>query len=359
MSKRKTQEEFIEELSKVNPNVQVLENYVSAHVKILCRCKICNNEWKASPSHLLNNRGCPKCAGNMRKTHEDFVREMYDINQNIIILGKYKGNKSKIACKCNICNYEWEAKAYSLLSNTGCAKCAGNIKKDHNSFIEELDLIQPNIKIIGKYVNCKTKISCECKICKYQWESTPNSLLKGHGCPSCSGVKRYTTNEFISEMEQRNSNIQILGKYVNAKTKILCKCEICQHEWSATGDSLLRGRGCPRCNNSKGEDKIEKYLLSNNIEYIYQKTFDDLLGVNGGLLRFDFYLPTYNFTIEYQGNFHDGTTNGDLQTEEELMIQIEHDKRKREYVKKNNINSLEIWYWDFDNIEKILESRLF
>jgi len=38
--------------------------------------------------------------------------------------------------------------------------------------------------------------------------------------------------------------------------------------------------------------------------------------------------------------------------------QLEHDRRKREYAKKHNINLLEIWYWDFDNIEKILDREL-
>ena len=38
--------------------------------------------------------------------------------------------------------------------------------------------------------------------------------------------------------------------------------------------------------------------------------------------------------------------------------QLEHDRRKREYAKKNNIDLLEIWYYDIDNIENILIERL-
>lgn len=38
-----------------------------------------------------------------------------------------------------------------------------------------------------------------------------------------------------------------------------------------------------------------------------QKEFDNLLGVKNGKLKFDFYLPTYNFLIEYQGEYHDGS----------------------------------------------------
>ena len=76
------------------------------------------------------------------------------------------------------------------------------------------------------------------------------------------------------------------------------------------------------------------------------------------MLSYDFYLPKYNLLIEYQGNYHDGTVNKEVQSDEKFNRQQEHDKRKREYAKKNNIKLLEIWYWDFDNIEGILKREL-
>ena len=76
------------------------------------------------------------------------------------------------------------------------------------------------------------------------------------------------------------------------------------------------------------------------------------------MLSYDFYLPKYNLLIEYQGQFHDGNITGDYQTEEMLEIQQEHDRRKRQYAIDHNIELMEIWYWDFDNIENILHDRL-
>ena len=35
--------------------------------------------------------------------------------------------------------------------------------------------------------------------------------------------------------------------------------------------------------------------------------------------------------------------------------QQEHDRRKKEYALQNNIELLEIWYYDYDNIEEILD----
>ena len=99
--------------------------------------------------------------------------------------------------------------------------------------------------------------------------------------------------------------------------------------------------------------------MNKSIEYIPQKTFDGLVGLGNRLLSYDFYLPTYNLLIEYQGQFHDGSTTSKIQTKSQLKKQKEHDRRKRNYAKEHNIELMEIWYWDFDNIEQILESRLF
>lgn len=82
-----------------------------------------------------------------------------------------------------------------------------------------------------------------------------------------------------------------------------------------------------------------------------------MFGVGNGKLSYDFYLPNNNLLIEYQGKQHEISVEyfgGD----ENFQIRKEHDKRKRDFAANNNIELLEIWYWDFENIEKLLRSRL-
>jgi len=55
---------------------------------------------------------------------------------------------------------------------------------------------------------------------------------------------------------------------------------------------------------------------------------------------------------------HDGNVGKKAQPLSKLKIQQEHDRRKREYALYNNINLLEIWYWDFNRIEEILQTEL-
>lgn len=59
---------------------------------------------------------------------------------------------------------------------------------------------------------------------------------------------------------------------------------------------------CGCLGGSKGEYIIENYLQLLNIEYEKQKTFDTLINPKTNKkLRFDFYLPSYNLLIEFDG----------------------------------------------------------
>ena len=109
---------------------------------------------------------------------------------------------------------------------------------------------------------------------------------------------------------------------------------------------------------SEGEKVISKFLNYNNIEHEYEKAYEGLIGIGYGNLSYDFYLPNCNLLIEYQGGQHESYTKGFHTSYDCFERQQEHDKRKREYAKDNNIKLLEIWYYDFDNIEEILKKEL-
>ena len=58
-------------------------------------------------------------------------------------------------------------------------------KKTHQEFIDEISIKNPNIEILSTYVDSRTKITCKCKICEHEWNVLPTSLSRGIGCPSC------------------------------------------------------------------------------------------------------------------------------------------------------------------------------
>jgi hypothetical protein len=66
-----------------------------------------------------------------------------------------------------------------------------------------------------------------------------------------------TTNEFKEKLLKVNSNIEVLGEYVDSKTHIEVKCMVCGNIWFSAPNNLLHGHGCPAC-------KAEKFRKSSS-----------------------------------------------------------------------------------------------
>ena len=291
-------------------------------------------------------------------SHEEFVNDVKCINPNITIIGTYTGILNRIKCKCNTCGYIWEPIANNVKHGCGCPICfRKKRRKSHDDFVKEIMSINKDIQIIGEYISSKHKVKTRCMICGCEWDANPSMLLSGHGCPSCAKNLKYSTESFIQALEQVNEDITVLGEYKNAKTPIECKCKKCGNIWHPKPLSLLEGKGCPNCSSSKGEKKIKKFLDDNNIDYQRSMRFDGLIGVGGRKLSYDFYIESKNLLIEFQGKQHDVPVDfyGGINN---YNIQCEHDSRKRQYAKDNSIDLLEIWYWDQNNIDTILNNKL-
>lgn len=164
-----THEEFVEKLSKINSNICVIGQYVNAKTDIRIICEIDNHEWLAKPYNLLSGKGCPMCMiKNKTFTHEDYLKKLKEINPDIQVLSLYKNSKTKIRVKCLVDGYEWSVFPGALLNGHGCCKCfKRKISKTHEYFVTEMKKINPNIEIIGDYINAKTKIRVKCLLDGY------------------------------------------------------------------------------------------------------------------------------------------------------------------------------------------------
>ena len=131
----------------------------------------------------------------------------------------------------------------------------------------------------------------------------------------------------------------------------LCQCS-CGNFITARGTTLREGKisSCG-CFGSHGEAKILNILQSNNIKYQRQYTFNDLVGIHNGKLKFDFAIfdndSVLKCLIEFQGsqhyNFPDVWSNG-----ENLK---NNDSLKKQYCKTNNIKLVIIPYWDLERLD--------
>lgn len=253
-----------------------------------------------------------------------------------------------------------------------CKKCSSfaylNINKLGKDFLEKYWDYDKNTLdpwAISKSSEKKIWIKCQKKDYHGSYQTSCSHFSSGKRCPLCSkhGGKVHKLDSLgTSYPESVNvwSNINEMSPYdfpVYSEKKVWWKCPNGNHDdfKRTVATSVILNFRCPECNYSKGENRISLWLAEKSICYESGKTFKNLCGVGGRPLSYDFYLPKYNLLVEYQGQFHDGKG---CYIKERFEKQQEHDNRKKQYAIDNNIKFLEIWYWDFDNIEKILSKSL-
>jgi very-short-patch-repair endonuclease len=298
----------------------------------------------------------------VRKTIEEFIRQANIIHNNIYdySLSEYINTNKKIKIICKK-HGVFEQTPHNHLNGKNCSKCKG-YNKNTEEFIEQLKEIHDN-KYDYSLVNYINNISKIIIICKKhgEFKQVASMHLSGHGCSKCKSEKSHnlqchTKNDFIkkSKLIHNNRYDYSLVNYFNTKTKVNIICK--KHgKFIQAPDSHLSGSGCPKCMNSKGEIKIENYLINNKIYYFSQYKFDNCKFKRK--LPFDFYLPDKNICIEFDGEFH-YRNNEYFGGEKALKIQQLRDNIKNEYCKNNNIELLRIKYTEIKNIENIINKKL-
>jgi len=308
-------------------------------------------------------------------------------NLNLILLNKFKNNKDKLILL--------DKNGYTYVRTWSDLKRLSNfhIADDSNPYsIQNIKLwCKLNNKLFElistEYKNNRKKLQWKClkEECGEEFYQAWDNISSGCGCSFCASKQVGLSNclatkfpEIASDWHStKNGKLTAFDITYGSEKDIWWQCKECNHEWIAKPNNRTGSNtGCPECNKSKGEKECKRVFIykkfieiaqddydklldidkHNNTYFIPQKTFEGLIGLGGGLLSYDFYLPKYNLLVEYQGEYHDGTVKN--QTKEDFERQVEHDRRKREYAKENKYNFLEIWYWDFDNIEAILTKEL-
>ena len=147
-----------------------------------------------------------------------------------------------------------------------------NKKKTHEEYIAELAVKNPNIEVMGQYVDAKTKILHRCKIDGYEWMVSPTNVLSGKSCPECANKNRAIKNgisreEYIERLSVKNPTIEIMGEYINARTKTLHHCLVHDICWYAVPDNVINEMsGCPEC----AKEKIHVSKTKKRDEYIFE-----------------------------------------------------------------------------------------
>jgi len=284
----------------------------------------------------------------------------YDYSK--ITLEIFTGTMKKYEVGCPIHGFWYVSLDNHIIKKSNCPKCKGfNL-----TFLEKIEQAKKihneryDYSLILKDFNTNKKVPIICKIHGQFKQLWTNHVHQSQGCPEC---KINRSPILIEEIKERILNLNTgleydwdsYFGYFDNRFRIKCQ----KHGWfNQQVSNHLQGQRCKKCNNSKGEENIEKFLLENSIDFITQKSFENCINPKTGKkLRFDFYLPKLNTCIEYDGELHYISVKY-FGGEKEFERIKEMDLIKNEFCKKEGINLLRISYLEFKNIIGILKKQI-
>ena len=207
------------------------------------------------------------------------------------------------------------------------------------------------------------KWKCQCSCENHTIKLVEGRNLRSGKTLSCGCLQRERTSiaNSIDLIGQRFGSL-IAKKRIktNNTTYYICECD-CGNITKVDGRNLKSGHttSCG-CIKSKGERAISLYLKNHNIDYEREKTFEDCIDKQP--LKFDFYIPSKNLLIEYDGEQHFQISRFGNKTVEEatqmLKLQQYHDQIKNQWCIDNNIELLRISFKEFNELDKILGGKL-
>ena len=289
--------------------------YVNNHIKVKIICPI-HGEFLQTPNNHLNGAKCPKCA----VVNRSLLRR-YDTKTFI-----------KKATEIHGKSYDYSKVVYG------------------NNNMDKIVIVCPKH---GEFLQ------------------TPNDHIGGCGCPTCGKEKNIklrtkTTEWFLNEAKNIWGNFYDYSKsnYIGCYEKVIIICPKHREFLQTPNRHINCQQGCPKCNMSKGELKILLFLENHNISYIRQHWFLDCKSGIGKkqVLRFDFYIPSKNLLIEYNGKQHyksNSFVGGRHNVTNQELVEIKRrDKIKAKYAKSKEMKLLIIKYTRFNHIDQILEAVL-
>ena len=349
------------------------ENYDNLHSYVDIVCPQHGIFRQKAYSHK-NGKGCPLCsrerkAQKQRLSEQEVIARIKSIHGNRYDYSLFAYVDMHTKCKI-ICKEHgmFEQAPHEHIKGYGCPYCSNRVKITKEMFIEKARKKFGDKFLYEKvnFVDMKTPIEIICP--KHGTIiMTPNKHLNSKfGCIKCaynhiSERQTYSREKFVEKAKEiwgETYDYSLINdeNYIdtNHKVPIVCK----EHgTWMQKVKNHLNGQGCPKCSFSRGEKRVEMVLSRLGVEYIHQyKIASNFIFSENSSFKVDFYLPSYNTIIEYNGQQH--YKEVPMFHARNLEQQKQRDAYLQKYCRENKIKLIEIPYWEFDNIENILKKAL-
>jgi hypothetical protein len=373
--KYKTTEYIRNELKKVG--CKLIGEYADYRTNITVEC-LCGHK-KQTRFHSFmrsdSTRLCKDCSpANTYGLKTDYVRSVVESFGSQLV-GEYIRADIKINVKCLSCGKIFGTifNNYKLPNCTHlCKKCASLLNSSKR--VPEQDEMMKRFFDRGFIVIDRNQIrGMTNKVDLVDEDGYKYCLsmatIKGTARRVDSNNSRFGNNNpftlynmnLWAEKEGKEVDILSISKNKTNRLQVEIFCRRCGNKRTLNWSSInSNGNGCSYCSITKGERRIKYFLEQNNIDFTFQKKYDDCK--DKYVLRFDFHLWDYNTIIEYDGEGHfeprDFKGKGEEWAIDQFHQTQKRDAIKTKYCEDNGIPILRIPYWQKEEIPEILTSYL-
>ena len=363
---------------------------LNKRIYLRVKCAYCGTEYDINMYNFKNKKAnCKYCCNIYENSFAyhievelgESLAKYWDFEKNTV--NPYhvsKGSGKKVWIKCTETDYHGSYETcikHFVNSRTRCNYCCNRTTHPKDSFAQ-YHIDNTDKDFINKYwsdkntvdawsiapnSNKKVWIKCQEKDYHNDYETDCANFTRGRRCPYCFGKKvnyydsfGYLLPDKVKYWNSKN-NISPYEITPYSGKKFLFECENCKKIFNIilSEMSVKHSVTCRDCTISRGEHIIKEWLLYNNFNFIHDKEyFEDLYSDRGFLLRPDFILPDHKIWIEYDGEFH----YRDIIKDGSYDYQLKNDEIKNEYAKEHGWKLIRIPYWEFDNIEEILNRQI-
>lgn len=318
------------------------------------------------------------------------------IYNNKFYIGKVYGNfkivdfvldeKGHFAFKCMcLCQEGKRSPKYDIIlpsklingKRISCGCKANGVKYNDKSYIgKEFGDLKVLKIIINNKVGDGVSFLCKCKHCNREVAFPARRVVEGRYtscgsnlCKKLQGSTRakYRDLSYIGKIFGYLRVISIVPPNEKENhVKWICECQRDGNIVTFNASAVVRGNNIScGCLNSTAEVYIKEILEKYNILYKDEYSFNDLLGVNGRRLRFDFGIfenGKLKCLIEYDGAQHRSVKQMYGSTYEEKLANYErtkiHDKLKTDYAITHKIPLYRFYIRNVANNKDKLEKCL-
>ena len=250
-----------------------------------------------------------------QKTNEEFLIDFAkNGNPNVIIIGKYVNNKTKILVKCMIDGYEWYAYPHNLLNGTGCPVCSGQIVVEG---INDLATVRPDL--VKYFVDQKdaTKVTVS------------SGTKLNFKCPDCHTIKKPM---FVSMLSSRGFNCKVCGDGISFPNKF--------------SRALLQQLPVKNVDYEYNPDWLKPYSYDNYFQY---KNQEYILEMDGSIGHGNKQWGSSGQDIE--GLERDKIKDALAEKHNIVVIRIDCTKSEKDYIVQGILNSKLSNIFDLSNID--------